>query len=362
MNRRHALKSMLAVASSIASAACAARTPAGEAARAADAPGKTGVGLVEYCLGIHRQARQQEDAAANLFEPLAFLDACHALGAGGIQVNLGIRSEAYADELRRKAEQYGMYVEGILGPPRSEADLERFASEVATAARVGAKAVRTVLFPGRRYEFFESLEQFHEFDARARRALELAAPIVEKQRVALAVENHKDHRIEQRVALLKHIDSEYVGACVDVGNNLALLEDPVELATALAPWAKSVHLKDQAVREYEDGFLLGDVPLGQGCIDLKTVVRTLRSRCPDVRFSLELITRDALQVPCLTDKYWTTFPEVPARDLARMLALVRRHSAGPLQHVSVLPLDEQRALEAANLTSSLAYARQTLGI
>jgi sugar phosphate isomerase/epimerase len=180
--------------------------------------------------------------------------------------------------------------------------------------------------------------------------------------VPLAVENHKDHRIEQRVALLKHIDSEYVGACIDTGNNLALLEDPVELAEALAPWAKSVHLKDQAVREYEDGFLLGDVPLGEGCIDLKAIVSTIRNQCPDIRFSLELITRDALKVPCLTEKYWTTFPDVPASELANSLALVRNRSAENLQHVSALSPEEQVALEADNVTRSLQYARDTLGI
>ncbi len=363
MNRRNALKSMIATASAIAATAVGQRGQAAPSASDADKkPGKTGLGLVEYCLGIKRRAMQQKDAAANVFEPMTFLDVCHAMGAGGIQVNLGVRDDAYADRLREKAEAYGMYIEGIIGPPRNESDVARFEGQVKTAARVGVKAVRTVIIPGRRYEFFDSLEKFREFDARGRRSLELAAPIVEKHRVPLAVENHKDHRIEQRMALLKYIDSEYVGACVDTGNNLALLEDSVELAEALAPWARSVHLKDQAVREYEEGFLLGDVPLGQGCIDLKAVVNTLRSQCPDICFSLELITRDALKVPCLTEKFWTTFPDVPASDLAMTLAVVRSHTADNLQNVSVLSEEEQIALEAANLETSLKYARESLGI
>jgi sugar phosphate isomerase/epimerase len=255
-----------------------------------------------------------------------------------------------------------MYIEGIIAPPHKDSDVARFTAELETAARAGAKATRTVIIPGRRYEFFDSLEEFREFDARGRRALERAAPIAEKLGVPLAVENHKDHRIEERVALLKHIDSQYVGACVDTGNNLALLEDPVELAKALAPWAKSVHLKDQAVQEFEAGFLLGDVPLGQGCIDLKTIVATIRTQCPKVEFSLELITRDALKVPCLAGKYWATFPDVPARDLANTLAMVRRHSADKLQDVSALSPEEQVALEMDNVTSSLKYAREELEI
>jgi sugar phosphate isomerase/epimerase len=352
---------MLAAASAF-TASAVARHGQTEPLAAEDMPARTGLGLVEYCLGVRRRATKPKGASADLSDPLTFLDVCHGLGAGGMQMSLGVGDEASCEALRQKAEQYGMYIEGIISPPHTEGDVERFERQVETAARVGVKAVRTVIIPGRRYEFFGSLDKFHQFDARGRRSLELAAPVVEKYRVPLAVENHKDHRIEQRVALLRHIDSQYVGACIDTGNNLALLEDPVDLARALAPWAKSVHLKDQSVREYEDGFLLGDVPLGQGCIDLKTIVTMIRNRCEDVRFSLELITRDALQVPCLTEKYWSTLWDVPASDLAGTLALVRRCPADNLQHVSDLSPAEQVALEAANLRHSLAYARDTLEI
>ena len=85
-------------------------------------------------------------------------------------------------------------------------------------------------------ETFESLAEFRRFEERGRRALERAAPIAEKHRVAIAVENHKDHRNDERVALFEHISSEFVGACVDTGNSVALLEDPVDTVTALAPW------------------------------------------------------------------------------------------------------------------------------
>lgn len=362
MNRRRALKAMIATTTAIVTMSAERRGRAGgDPGDGDDAPSQTGLGLVEYCLSIRRRAMRQRKASDDLFEPLTFLEACHTLGAGGIQANLGIRDDEYAERLRSLADQFGMYIEGITNPPRDESDVARFERHIQTAARVGATAVRTVIIPGRRYEYFESLERFRELEARGRRSLELAVPIVEKHEVALAVENHKDQRIEQRVALLKHIDSDYVGACIDTGNSLALLEDPVVVARALAPWAKSVHLKDQAVREYEGGFLLGDVPLGQGSLDLRAIVDSIRSRCPDVRFSLELITRDALQVPCLERSYWRAFPHVPARDLARTLAFVRSHTR-KVQNVSSLSTEDQLALEAANIRSSLEYARETLAL
>jgi len=163
--------------------------------------------------------------------------------------------------------------------------------------------------------------------ATGRRMLELAAPVVTKHRVRLAVENHKGQRIEERIALFKHLDCEFIGACLDTGNSFALLDGAYEPIEALAPYAFTVHLKDQALREYKDGFLLGDIPLGQGAFDLKQMVEVIRKAKPRIRFALELITRDALKVPCLTEKFWATMPAVPGSEQHR--ACRRDRYGGP---------------------------------
>ena len=75
------------------------------------------------------------------------------------------------------------------------------------------------------------------------------------------------------------------------------------------------------MEETSDGFLLSEVPLGEGMLDMQRIVATIRRARPDVRFSLEMITRDPLEVPCLTDKYWATFDEVNGAALARTLSL-----------------------------------------
>ena len=279
-----------------------------------------------------------------------------------MQIALGLLAPEEADRLRQAAERSDMFIEAIIGLPASDRELEQFDAEMQTAARCGAHAARTVIMPGRRYEFFDSLEQYREFASRGRRALERSVPAAEKYRLPIAVENHKDQRIEERVALLQGISSEYVGACVDTGNSIALLEDPLETVTALAPWAHSVHLKDQALRSYDEGFLLADIPLGEGYLDLQQLVRIVRQKKPEMRFSLELITRDPLPVPVLTEKYWVTFPDLPARDLARMLRTVRQQPPRKLQYVSHLPLERQVAVEDANVQASLTYARRQLGL
>ncbi len=325
-------------------------------------PPKSSLGLVLYCCGIERSHLQKENPQFDLFEPANFLKHCETLGAGGAQLRLGPLIQADAWKLRKQADAAGLYLEAIVTAPKQKADLERFQAEMYAAGEAGARAARTTLIPGRRYEFFSSLKMFQEYDALARKSLELAAPVAERFHVPLAVENHKDHRNAERVALFKHISSEYVGACVDTGNSLALLEDPIDTVESLAPWAHSVHLKDQALKPYEDGFLLADIPLGQGGLDLKRMGEILQKTKPGIRFTLELITRDPLKVPCLTDKYWATFPDLPAKTLARALRYVRDHSTANLQLISRMSPAEQLAREKTNVRESLSYARDRLGL
>jgi sugar phosphate isomerase/epimerase len=336
---------------------------AGGALRAdAEPRASSRLGLVIYDCAIRRKWMQQHDATTDLFEPLTFLKHCREIGAGGMQASLGVLDAARVAALRDFAAEHELFLDGIVHPPKDDGDLARFEAEIRTATEVGVQAVRTVVMPGRRYEQFRSLAELRESEAKARRMLELAAPIVTKYRVRLAVENHKDQRIDERLALYQHLRCEFIGATVDTGNSFALLDDPYGAIEALAPHAFTVHLKDQAVREYADGFLLGDIPLGQGCFDLRRMVTTLKQAKPGIRMVLELITRDALKVPCLTERFWAMMPSVSGGELARTLRFVRERPAKSLQDVGSLPLEKQVELEDANIAASLKYAREGLSL
>jgi hypothetical protein len=301
--------------------------------------------------------------AGGFTDPLVLLAHCQELGAGGLQLNLGVRDRAVTGKLRAKAEAGRMYLEGSTGLPRDQSDADRFAAEVRTAREAGAAVVRTYMLGGRRYETFRSAETFRAWAERAFASLVMAERIVARQDVRLAVENHKDWRADEMLAILKRLDSRHVGICVDTGNSISLLEDPYEVVEAYAPWAFSTHLKDMGVAEYEQGFLLAEVPLGQGFLDLPRIVNRLSEARPALRFSLEMLTRDPLKVPCLTPPYWATFDRVPGRDLARTLLMVRKNAARqPLARTSGLGPDEKLALEDRNVRQSLTYARERLGL
>ena len=323
---------------------------------AADAPARTAMGLATDVWDIHKKFRR--DGAS---DPLAFLQQCHSFGAAGMQGPLGIRDEEYVAKLRKWAEERQLYIEGSVDLSGQRFDAERFEKEVVTAKGAGAKVVRTVTIPGRRYEQFNSADEFARASAHALEALQKVEPIMAKHKVRLAVENHKDHRIGERVELMKRVSSEYIGICVDVGNSFSLCEDPTDTAKAFAPWAFSVHLKDQAVREYEDGFLFADVALGKGFLDLPAILRVLREAHPEVKFSLEVITRNPLRVPVLTAKYWATMSGVPAADLARTMKTVKTKACDEIfPSISSLSMEEQIKAETQNIERSVVYARKQL--
>lgn len=320
----------------------------------ADEPKRSPLGVV-----IHSYPLRSRDKGFT--DPLNFLHFCRDRGAAGIQLPLGSVSAERAREVRAAAEKFDMYVEGSVRPPKDKADVERFDREIATSRACGATVVRTVMLGGRRYETFRTADEFATFVGQALTSLRLAEPVVARQRVALAVENHKDFRTDELIDLIKAISSEYVGVTVDTGNSIALLERPAETAAALAPWARSCHLKDMGVEAAADGFLLAEVPLGTGFLDLAGIVATLRKARPGLRLSLEMITRDPLRIPCLTDDYWATLGRVPGRDLARVLALVRKHANGALLRIDKLSPADRRAVEDRNVRESLAFGRQRLG-
>lgn len=109
-------------------------------------------------------------------------------------------------------------------------------------------------------------------------------------------------------------------------------------------------------------FKVSEVPLGHGLLDLGRVVKTIRQVRRHAHFNLEMITRDPLKIPCLTDNYWKTFPHRNGQYLADALTLVHVHTRShPLPLVSGLPPDAQLNLEEENVTKCVDYIRTRLG-
>ncbi|MCU1236689.1 MAG: Xylose isomerase domain protein barrel [Candidatus Solibacter sp.] len=298
-------------------------------------------------------------------KPFDFVDHCHGLGLGVVETRLAGIDTAAVKALRQKVEGYHMRLILDVGYPRDQAGVAVFEAGVKAAAECGAISLHAAM-TGRRYEDMNSVEEFRQNFERAQTSIALAEPILRKHRMRLGIENHKGWRSAEQAAWLKRVSSEWVGVHFDFGNNLSLCEVPADTLRNLLPYTVACHIKDMALQPYEEGFLLSEVPLGEGVLDLKGMVATLRGKDANMPFDLEMITRDPLKVPVLTDKYWASFDDtyspLPGRDMAKIVALINRnHPKGPLPRTTGLSPEAQLKLEDECIAKSIEYARGLIG-
>ncbi len=327
------------------------------------APARTfGIAYTSFPIRI-RQASQAGTNASLSAEKM--IEVCHAFGGSGCQMDLARVTSTDADYLKRiraLLEAKGMFLE-LAVSARTLGDPEALSSAAATAKQLGVSRLRTAMLSGRRYEDFSEMQKWKEFVDRSEQIIRQAEPTLKKNQLLLGIENHKDWLADELVEILRRASSPFVGACVDFGNNMALLEDPVELARKLAPYAVTTHLKDMAVRRYDQGFELSEVPLGEGIVPLGKIVDILRQARSDIHFCLEMITRDPLKVPYRDDRYWATFEKRDQDRIQRFEAsTLSRESSKPLPRISGLEATQMLKAEDENIRRSAAHAKKTLGL
>ena len=297
-------------------------------------------------------------------QPFDILEHCHKLGLAGVETNPPSTAPDAIKLFRARIERYHMYLVCDPELPRQKSEVDSFEAQVKAYKEAGAIAFHAAL-TGRRYEDFDSFAAWKSMFEGVQASVELAEPVLSRHRVRLGIENHKGFRAAEQAAWLQRLSSEYVGVCFDFGNNLSLCEEPEDTLRTLLPYVLLTHFKDVAVEDYEDGFLLSEVPFGEGVLDLREMVRLLRQKDPNIIFELEMITRDPLKIPVFTPKYWATFDDsyspLPGRDLAKTLALVRKNKPrAPLPRVAGLSSEARIQLEDESNLKCIAWARQNL--
>ena len=297
-------------------------------------------------------------------QPFDIVEHCRSINLAGVQSNPPSTEPEAIKAFRQKLEKYNMHL--ICDPrlPKQDSDVAAFETQIKAFKEAGALACHAAL-TGRRYEDYTTFEPFKQMFEQCKKSVELAEPILRKYKMRLGIENHKGWRSAEQANWLKQLGSEWVGVCLDFGNNISLCEEPLETCRALAPYTVFAHIKDMAVEEYEDGFLLSEVPMGEGILNLKEMVQMLRKVDPGMIFDLEMITRDPLKIPVFTSKYWVTFEDtyspLPGRDLAKVLAMVKKNRPkSPLPRITGLSREAQVKLEDEYNSKCIAYARQNL--
>ena len=358
IDRRQVSAGMLALGVACLAGPRSAAAQAGSAKSAAALPPKSPMGIASTAMSMH--LRGMDGVPGMRDDPVRYLEYLRSLGAGGIQ-------HAVSTDLPRfksRLDELGMWYEGEARlPARLSDDLADFEQSCKNSAFLGATVMRAVSRPpagssGRRYESFTSYEQYKAWEKEANAIVEKCLPIAERHKVAIALENHKDRTAEEHAAFLKRVSSEYLGALVDPGNNMALMEDVGETLALIGPYAKACSLKDMGVAPYDQGFLLSEVRFGTGSFDQKGVFDTLRRYNPKILPTTELITRDPLRVPMLADDYYRSLPARRAKRDSWM-AMVRAKQT-KLPTVAELTPAQRLQAEEDNNRSVMDWGRQNL--
>ena len=195
--------------------------------------------------------------------------------AGGAQVDLSqleSHDPAYLARVRAKSEKAGLWLESsvplkYLESPDAYAltgGSRRRSASTAFAWRCCTAALRELCDAGRLGRARSQVAEPAHRDQACGRSVSYSRRASRTTRTT---------RLRELAGMLTSLGSEKIGACVDFGNNISLLEDLLDTILTLAPFAVTTHLKDMAVRPSPDGFELSEVPLGQGIVPLAEAIR-----------------------------------------------------------------------------------------
>lgn len=189
--------------------------------------------------------------------------------------------------------------------------------------------------------------------------------------VKIALENHSgDMQARETRSVIEGAGKDFVGSCLDTGNPMWVVEDPMVSLEVLAPYVVTTHIRDSVVYEVPRGAAAQWVALGDGTIDFHKFVARFRELCPRATMQLEVITGRPPQIlPYLEPSFWKAFPKADASEFARFVALAK--NGHPFTGFMVVEdgtkelLPEFKAAlreqQRVDLERSLEYAKKSLG-
>lgn len=102
-------------------------------------------------------------------------------------------------------------------------------------------------------------------------------PEFEANGVTLGLENYEAYTSSDIASLVRRLESNCVGICLDTVNSLGALETPEDAVTTLAPLTVNLHIKDFAIERLPQkmGFVVVGAPAGNGRLDIPWVLEQM---------------------------------------------------------------------------------------
>lgn len=262
------------------------------------------IGLESESLHLFFQNKRMD-----IFE---FVEVANKLGVDGVQINivkdynldekwgaLGSNSKEHLDKLKTLIDKYNMFVEIDM----RDLDYDRMEEVIEVANKLGADVIRSYVpvIPIIKntnsgsegaHDFAKIRGDFNmnSYQVGYEKIIKLI-PLLEKNRIKLALENHEYETSDELVELIKRINSQWVGFLFDFGNSMMAWEEPIRAAENMAPYTYSTHFKDHIIipePNDEYGYVVCGVPAGKGNIDLKSVFNIMMRKSSLTRINVEM--------------------------------------------------------------------------
>jgi sugar phosphate isomerase/epimerase len=347
--------------------AAAAALPAVGLPGAALAVNKTGrrVGAITYSLQYSSATMKYKTRTGNKLDIFGCVEKVRELGGDSLQIFFPMienMDQGQLKQLRSKAADLDVQLE-INGGSALNKNFEK-AFEVGSV--LGVKMVGSSFGMLMRPDKINTLADWDKHletcEARTAELGRAAKPFG----INYGVENHLDFTMDELHGIMRRVNMANVGVVFDYGNSIGTLDDPLEAAEVLGPYAVATHCKDFAVEENSRGFRFTMVPFGSGSLHFKEITaRLLKHLRPEAVFSVEMMTDQNFEVPWILDRFWTAYHTKDARQMAATLRHIRTKAIDPdhcisQDEVDALPHQKHVELEQNNLKFCIAYLRQTL--
>jgi len=290
--------------------------------------------------------------------PKDYIDKAVEMGVAAVQFadvrHFANLEPAYLREIGAYARQRQIRLEFGTGGTA----FERLREALKACEHLGCDLVRTFV-GAKRWSDVPIRRQIEQAIADLKRAV----PLAKDRGLRIVIENHQDLTSGELLQIIEGVGDPAVGVCLDTGNPLAVLEDPVEAAERLAPFTYTTHIKDYRVVRSAEGFRLVGCVLGQGDVDLVRVVEILRSASPVSGLCLNVeSTLEDIPVRLLEPGFVEGFGEPKVADLRWLLRLLWREGepVGPAWNEAP---DEERLLELEDrqVRQSVKYLMRLVG-
>ena len=175
----------------------------------------------------------------------------------------------------------------------------------------------------------------------------------------IAIENHAgDMQARELKTLIEGAGKDFVGACLDSGNPLWVLEDPHLTLETLAPYTLTSHVRDTAVWMEGDRIAVKWTRMGEGNIGIQQYTKRFQELLPGKAFTMEIIVTQPRYFAFQDPKFWDGYKTVPAWEFSRFLGLAMKGK--PFEGLPPAPKEQAAQREREDLEASVKYTQETL--